>query len=48
MREVLTLGGYVVNTFDGRIGIDLAWPDGDPKLPRRLDCLREGLSRHLP
>jgi acetyltransferase len=48
MREVLALGGYVVNTFDGRIGIDLAWPDGDPELPRRLDCLREGLSRHLP
>jgi acetyltransferase len=47
MREVLSLGGYVVNTFDGRIGIDLAWPDGDPQLPRRLDCLREGLSRTL-
>jgi len=34
-----------VNTFDGRIGIDLAWPEGDPSLPGRLDHLRDQLSR---
>lgn len=45
MWEPVVLGGYVVNTFDGRLGIDLAWPEGDPDLPRRLDCLREQLSR---
>jgi acetyltransferase len=45
IREVVALGGYVVNTFDGRIGIDLAWPEGDPELPRRIDHLREQLSR---
>jgi acetyltransferase len=45
MREAAGLGGYVVNTFDGRIGIDLAWPEGDPQLPRRIDCLRGQLDR---
>ncbi len=39
------LGGYVVSTFDGQIGIDLAWPPGDPQLPARIDRLRERLSR---
>lgn len=45
IREFTALGGYVVSTFDGRIGIDLAWPAEDTELPRRLDCLREQLSR---
>jgi acetyltransferase len=45
MRDSTALGGYVVNTFDGRIGIDLAWPESDPRLPRRVDRLREELSR---
>lgn len=45
IQEFSPLGGYVVNTFDGRIGIDLAWPEGAPDVPRRLDCLREQLSR---
>lgn len=45
IRAPAAIGGYVVSTFDGRIGIDLAWPEGDPELPRRLDCLRERLSR---
>ena len=45
IRDVVALGGYVVSTFDGRIGIDLAWPQGDPQLSRRLGCLRERLSR---
>jgi Phthiocerol/phthiodiolone dimycocerosyl transferase C-terminus len=45
MWEPVVLGGYVVNTFDGRLGIDLAWPEGDPDLPGRLDCLREQFSR---
>nr|AXL05690.1 acyltransferase [uncultured bacterium] len=45
IREVAAVGGYVVSTFRGRTGIDLAWPEGDPELPRRLDCLREQLSR---
>ncbi|WP_320065570.1 phthiocerol/phthiodiolone dimycocerosyl transferase family protein [Micromonospora sp. RTGN7] len=44
-REAVALGGYVVSTFDGRLGIDLAWPEGDPELPRRIDCLREQLGR---
>jgi Phthiocerol/phthiodiolone dimycocerosyl transferase C-terminus len=45
IREVSPLGGYVVSTFDGRISIELAWPEGDSELPRRLDCLRERLTR---
>jgi acetyltransferase len=48
MREAGGLGGYVVNTFDGRLGIDLAWPEGDPELPRRIECLREQLDRLTP
>ncbi|SCG46256.1 phthiocerol/phthiodiolone dimycocerosyl transferase family protein [Micromonospora halophytica] len=44
MRETSAMGGYVVNTFEDRIGIDLAWPEGDAELPRRLDRLRERLS----
>ncbi|MFL6119728.1 phthiocerol/phthiodiolone dimycocerosyl transferase family protein [Actinophytocola sp.] len=49
-REFTLLGGYVVNTFDGRTGIDLAWPEGDPELPGRIDCLRDhvsGVTRRL-
>lgn len=46
--EIVAIGGYIVSTFDGRLGIDLAWPEGDSELPRRLDCLREHLSRMLP
>ncbi|GAA3537680.1 acyltransferase [Amycolatopsis ultiminotia] len=45
MREAIALGGYVLSTFDGRIGIDLGWPDGDPSLPGRLECLREQFTR---
>jgi acetyltransferase len=45
MWEPVVLGGYVVNTFGDRLGIDLAWPEGDPQLPKRLDCLREQFSR---
>lgn len=45
MREAVALGGYVVNTFDGRIGIDLAWSEGDPSLPGRIDRLRDQLGR---
>jgi acetyltransferase len=45
IRELSAIGGYVVNTFDGRIGIDLAWPEGDPELPQRIDRLRAQLSR---
>lgn len=43
-REFTRLGGYVVNTFDGRTAVDLAWPEGDPELPRRIDCLRAHVS----
>ncbi|GAA3435900.1 phthiocerol/phthiodiolone dimycocerosyl transferase family protein [Kutzneria kofuensis] len=45
MREAIALGGYVLSTFDGRIGIDLAWPEGDPSVPGRIDCLREQFGR---
>nr|AXL05599.1 acyltransferase [uncultured bacterium] len=45
IREVAAMGGYVVSTFDGRTGIDLAWPEGDQELSRRIDRLREQLSR---
>ncbi|MGW5449694.1 phthiocerol/phthiodiolone dimycocerosyl transferase family protein [Streptomyces asiaticus] len=45
VEDLTSSGGYVVNTFDGRVGIDLAWPEGDPEVPRRLDCLRKRLSR---
>jgi len=45
IKEFAIIGGYVVNTFDGRIGIDLAWSEGDPELPGRIDCLREHVSR---
>jgi acetyltransferase len=45
IREFSAMGGYVVSTFGERIGIDLAWPEGEPELPRRLDCLRERFSR---
>lgn len=45
IREIAAVGGYVVNTFDGRIGIDLAWPEGDPELPRRVELLRAQLGR---
>ncbi|MFI9639176.1 acyltransferase [Micromonospora sp. NPDC051925] len=45
IRDFTGLGGYVVNTFDGRIGVDLLWPEGDPEVPKRLDCLREQLDR---
>ncbi|RSN55653.1 phthiocerol/phthiodiolone dimycocerosyl transferase family protein, partial [Actinomadura sp. WAC 06369] len=45
IREASAMGGYVVSTFRGRIGIDLAWPEGDPELPERLDRLREQLGR---
>nr|ASZ00145.1 acyltransferase PapA5 [Streptomyces spectabilis] len=43
--EFAAIGGYVATTFDRRIGIDLAWPEGDAELPRRLDCLRQVLNR---
>lgn len=45
MREITTMGGYVVNTFGSRIGIDLAWPENDAELPRRIECLRDRLQR---
>lgn len=45
IREAGPLGGYVVSTFDGRTGIDLAWPEGDPQLPHRLACLDAHLNR---
>lgn len=45
MREMTTMGGYVVNTFGSRIGIDLAWPENDSELPRRIECLRDRLQR---
>lgn len=45
IREIAAVGGYVVNTFDGRIGVDLAWPEGDPELPGRIDVLRAQLGR---
>jgi acetyltransferase len=45
IRESSALGGYVVNTFNGRTGIDLSWPGEDPELPRRLDRLRAQLGR---
>ncbi|QKV76524.1 acyltransferase [Amycolatopsis sp. Hca4] len=45
MRETIALGGYVLSTSGGRIGIDLGWPEGDPSLPRRVECLRERLAR---
>ncbi|MEU5365196.1 hypothetical protein ABZ354_17260 [Streptomyces sp. NPDC005925] len=41
------VGGYVVTTFGGRLGIDLAWPTRDAEQSRRLDCLRERLHRML-
>nr|AXL06032.1 acyltransferase [uncultured bacterium] len=43
IRESMAMGGYVVSTFGGRTGIDLAWPEGAPELPRRLEVLRERL-----
>ncbi|QCX80454.1 Phthiocerol/phthiodiolone dimycocerosyl transferase [Streptomyces sp. YIM 121038] len=43
--EFAAIGGYVATTFDGRIGVDLAWPEGDAELPERLGLLREGLGR---
>nr|AXL06320.1 acyltransferase [uncultured bacterium] len=45
MRETIALGGYVMSSFGGRVGIDLGWPEGDPSLPERLGCLRERLAR---
>nr|AXL06423.1 acyltransferase [uncultured bacterium] len=45
MRETTALGGYVMSSFGGRVGIDLGWPEGDPSLPGRLACLRERLAR---
>ncbi|SEB30287.1 acetyltransferase [Amycolatopsis tolypomycina] len=45
MRETTALGGYVLSSFGGRIGLDLGWPEGDPSVPRRMDCLREQLAR---
>ncbi|MGW4000209.1 phthiocerol/phthiodiolone dimycocerosyl transferase family protein [Amycolatopsis sp. NPDC004772] len=45
MRETIALGGYVLSTFGGRVGIDLGWPEGDPSLPQRVGCLRERLAR---
>ncbi|MEU7620630.1 acyltransferase [Micromonospora rifamycinica] len=45
IRDPSGLGGYVVHTFDGRVGVDLLWPEGDADLPKRLDVLREQLSR---
>nr|AXL05895.1 acyltransferase [uncultured bacterium] len=48
IKELSAAGGYVVNTFDGRLGIDLAWPEGDPDLPRRVECLREQLGVLTP
>ncbi len=45
MRETIALGGYVLSTFGGRVGIDLGWPEGDPSLPRRIECVRDQLAR---
>ncbi|MEU7146365.1 hypothetical protein ABZ942_43495 [Nocardia sp. NPDC046473] len=36
---------YVASTFDGRIGIDLGWPEKNSEQSRRLECLHEHLSR---
>ncbi|WP_410595987.1 phthiocerol/phthiodiolone dimycocerosyl transferase family protein [Amycolatopsis sp. lyj-23] len=45
MRETIALGGYVLTSFGGRVGIDLGWPEGDPSLPQRLDGVRAQLAR---
>lgn len=45
IREAIAPGGYVVHTFDGRIGIDFAWPEDDAELPKRFEHVREQLSR---
>lgn len=45
MREAVALGGYVLSGFGGRIGLDLGWPEGDPSLPQRIECVRERLAR---
>ncbi|MGP4048961.1 phthiocerol/phthiodiolone dimycocerosyl transferase family protein [Streptomyces sp. 2A115] len=37
--------GYVVSTFAGQLSIALAWPEKDAEQSKRLDCLRELLSR---
>ncbi|WP_103350693.1 acyltransferase [Amycolatopsis sp. CA-128772] len=47
MRETLALGGYVLSTFGGRVGIDLVWPEGDPSLPDRVACVRERVNHVL-
>nr|AXL06165.1 acyltransferase [uncultured bacterium] len=45
MRETIALGGYVLSSFGGRVGLDLGWPEGDPSLPDRVESLRERLAR---
>jgi acetyltransferase len=45
MRETIALGGYVLSSFGGRVGIDLGWPEGDPSVPQRVDRLRAQLAR---
>ncbi|MEU9272558.1 hypothetical protein AB0E04_45280 [Streptomyces sp. NPDC048251] len=40
--------GYVVSTFAGRLSIALAWPEKDAEQSRRLDRLRELLTRMTP
>ncbi|HET9379837.1 MAG TPA: hypothetical protein VFP69_03275 [Streptomyces sp.] len=43
--DSVNVGGYVVSTFDGRLGIDLAWPEKSAEQTTRLDRLRERLDR---
>ncbi|MDQ7802170.1 acyltransferase [Amycolatopsis sp. A133] len=45
MRETIALGGYVMSSFGGRVGIDLGWPEGDPSLPDRIGSVGERLTR---
>lgn len=43
--DSVNVGGYVVSTFGGRLGIDLAWPERGPDQTTRLGLLRDRLDR---
>ncbi|TKA02921.1 phthiocerol/phthiodiolone dimycocerosyl transferase family protein [Actinacidiphila oryziradicis] len=43
-QKFAAIGGYVAHTFDGRLGVELSWPEADPEQTKRLDLIQERLT----
>jgi acetyltransferase len=43
-QQFAAVGGYLAHTFDGRLGVELSWPQADPEQAKRLDLVRDRLA----